>query len=153
MPEWAWEDLNSDSLAPAPKGIATTLWKKKKKSSRSPLFHPWRKGQDLACFMGMSAKPESTTCSWGTWKAQVGRQEGEEGWGGVRVPGSWGTNTGAQRWCCLPCLGTRASCSHSLLRNEPGPFTRVPNARFQESHLNTWYLRCKETGSLYLALR
>lgn len=54
----------------------------------------------------------------------------------------------------LPALPQHLTgCSHSLLRNESGPFTRVPNARFQESHLNTWYLRCKETGSLYLALR
>ena len=96
----------------------------------------------------MSAKPESTTCSWGPWKAQVRREEGE----GVPVPGMWDTNIEAQRWCRLPCLSTLTSCSHSLLRNEPGPFTRVPNARFQESHLNTWYLRCKETGSLYLVL-
>lgn len=129
------------------------LKKKKKKSSRSPLFHPWRKGQDLACFMGMSAKPESTTCSGELGKPRSEEKKGKRGGRGAPVPGSWGTNTEAQKWCCLLCLGTLTSCSHSLLRNEPGPFTRVPNARFQESHLNTWYLRCKETGSLYLALR
>lgn len=84
-------------------------------------------------------------------REEEGKKGGESG---VRVPGSRGASIGSRDGATRPAPApSPAAPTHPLPRNEPGPFTRVPNARFQESHLNTWYLRCKETGSLYLALR
>lgn len=150
MPEWGWEDLNSDSLAPAPKGMAP--------APRRAMGLPYSTfGEKARTWnaLGHERQPRVCEVSRGPRKKPRSEEKRKEkgGESGVPVPGSRGTSPGAQRRCYPPRRSTLRARSPSPLRNEPGPFTRVPNARFQESHLNTWYLRCKETGSLYLALR
>lgn len=135
--------MNLDSLAPVPQGIADPL----EQTAKAPFSSLERVGdlavpQDIAPTPSLPRDPGDP----GKPRSEEKRKEGE-----VSV-GSMCQAAGTQRWFCPPCWGTFTSRSYSLLRNEPGPLTCVPNARFQESHLNTWYLRCKETASLYLGL-
>lgn len=99
MPEWGWEDLNSDSLAPAPKGMAP--------APRRAMGLPYSTfGEKARTWnaLGHERQPRVCEVSRGPRKKPRSEEKRKEkgGESGVPVPGSRGTSPGPRDGATRP---------------------------------------------------